>query len=190
LTINPAANLFGMSTITVTVNGDNGQSMTDTFVLTVNPVADTPSVTNASTVVNTQTTSGLVITKSAVDGAEVTNFKITNITNGTLFKNTARPKSITATSLPRPKESAGLKFTPSLNSTASGSFDVQGAVGTGGGGVGNAATATITVSCGPTVVTNSNNTGAGSLRTIINGACAARRITFDMTPGKVTTRLR
>ena len=34
-----------------------------------------------------QTTSGLVIRRNAVDGTEVTHFKITNITNGTLFLN-------------------------------------------------------------------------------------------------------
>ncbi len=43
LTINPAADQFGSSTITVTVIGNNNQSMTDTFLLTVNPVNDAPS---------------------------------------------------------------------------------------------------------------------------------------------------
>ena len=46
LVITPAANQFGTTTITLTatdmVNGTT-QTMTDTFVLTVNPVADTPS---------------------------------------------------------------------------------------------------------------------------------------------------
>ncbi len=55
--------------------------------IVVNPVADTPTVTNAVTMPNTQTTSGLVITKNPVDGPEVTNYKITNIQNGTLFQN-------------------------------------------------------------------------------------------------------
>src|SRR6185369_11134761 len=44
LTINPVANQFGTSTITVTVSG-NGPSMTDTFPLTVNSVNDVPSFT-------------------------------------------------------------------------------------------------------------------------------------------------
>src|SRR5207244_3996616 len=70
LTINPVADKFGTSTITVTVNGDNSQSMTDTFLLTVNPVGDTPSVTNATTNEDTQSTSGLVISRNPVDGAE------------------------------------------------------------------------------------------------------------------------
>ena len=46
-----------------------------------------PTVTNASTTENTQTTSGLVVTPAAADAAVVTNFQITGITGGTLFLN-------------------------------------------------------------------------------------------------------
>lgn len=46
-----------------------------------------PSVTNASTFVNVQTTSGLVLDRDPVDVNEVTHFRISNIANGTLFKN-------------------------------------------------------------------------------------------------------
>jgi hypothetical protein len=42
------------------------------------------------------------------------------------------------------------------------------------------------VNC-PTVVTNSNDWGAGSLRDLITGACPGTTITFDMTPGHVTS---
>ena len=49
--------------------------------------ADTPSVTSTTTNANTQTTSGLVISRNPFDGAEVTHFKITGITGGSLFKN-------------------------------------------------------------------------------------------------------
>jgi uncharacterized repeat protein (TIGR01451 family) len=38
----------------------------------------------------------------------------------------------------------------------------------------------VTGPCGPTVVNNSNDSGPGSLRTIINGACDGSTITFDM----------
>ena len=90
LDITPVANLFGSTTITITVTDIyNGTSFsqTDTFTLTVDPVADQPSVTNSTTNEDTQTTTGLVITRNAVDGAEVTHIKITDITNGTLFQN-------------------------------------------------------------------------------------------------------
>jgi uncharacterized repeat protein (TIGR01451 family) len=177
LTINPVANQFGTTTITVTVNGINGQSMTDTFVLIVSPVGDTPSVTGASTTVNTQSTSGLVITRNVIDGAEITYFKITNITNGTLFKNDGATQINNGDFIMAAEGNAGLKFTPALNSTANGSFDVQAATGIDEG-VGNAATATITVSCGPTVVTTNADSGAGSLRDVILHACSGATITF------------
>jgi uncharacterized repeat protein (TIGR01451 family) len=44
LQITPVANLSGTTTITVTVNGANGQTMTDTFLLTVNAVNDAPTL--------------------------------------------------------------------------------------------------------------------------------------------------
>src|SRR5205814_7464481 len=90
LDLTPAANQSGTTTITVTVNktiSGTPVSMSDTFVLTVGTVPDTPSVTNATTNEDTQTTSALVITKNAADDGEVINFKITNISGGTLFKN-------------------------------------------------------------------------------------------------------
>ncbi len=45
LTINPAPDQFGTATITVTLNGNNSQSITETFLLTVNSVNDAPSFT-------------------------------------------------------------------------------------------------------------------------------------------------
>src|SRR5882724_11058425 len=148
LTINPAANRFGTSTITVTVNGANSQTMSDTFVLTVNPVADTPSVTGATTTVNTQTTSGLVITTNPVDGAEVNNFKITGITNGTLFKNDGTTQLNNGDFITFAEGNAGLKFTPAANlfsPTTTFSFQAQGATDGLGNGTGAAGTGTITV---------------------------------------------
>ena len=55
--------------------------------ITVNLVLNQPSVTNATTTDNTQTTSGLVITPNSLDTAFVTNFQITDITGGTLYLN-------------------------------------------------------------------------------------------------------
>src|SRR5204862_474018 len=43
---------------------------TATATITVNAVADTPSVTDATTDEDTQTTSGLVISRNAADGTE------------------------------------------------------------------------------------------------------------------------
>ena len=115
LVINPLANQSGSTTITLTVtdtvNGTS-QTMTDTFVLTVNAVADTPAVSNASTTVNTQTTSGLQISRNAADGSEVTHFQITNITGGSLFQNDGRTAIANNEFITFAQGNAGLKFTP------------------------------------------------------------------------------
>ena len=155
----------------------------------VDIVANTPSVTGATTVVNTQTTSGLVITRNAADGSEVTNFKISNIQNGALFQNDGTTQINNGDFITFAEGNAGLKFTPAANLQSPGttfSFDVQASLNNTNAGLGGAiATATITVNCGPVVVTNSNDSGAGSLRATINSACAGATITFDMTAGHV-----
>ena len=126
LTIHPVANLFGPTNIAVAVAGDN-ETMLENFVLTVNPVVDTPSITAASTNEDTQTTSGLVITRNAADGAEVSHFKITGLSNGTLFQNNGTTAILNNSFITAAQGNAGLKFTPAPNSTANGSFSIQGA---------------------------------------------------------------
>ena len=164
-----------------TANSGQDTSAPQSFTINLTAVTDTPSVTNATTTVNTQTTSGLVISRNAADGVDVTHFKITNITGGALFKNNGSNQINNNDFITFAEGNAGLKFTPALNSTANGSFDVQGATSNTGNGLSSgAATATITVNCGPTVVTSSNDAGAGTLRSIINSACVGATITFDM----------
>ena len=53
----------------------------------VAPVANTPTGLSPTTYMNQQTTYGLQIGRSIVDGDEVTHFYITNIGNGTLYQN-------------------------------------------------------------------------------------------------------
>jgi hypothetical protein len=157
LTLAPALNQFGTTTITVTVPktvGGTPLTATDTFVLTVTPVADTPSVTSATTVVNVQTTSGLVISRNAEDGADVGFFKITNITNGALFQPDGTTPIVNNDVIPFAQGNAGLKFTPATDSTAPGSFQVQASVdGIGTGLSTGFATATITVNKHATTTT-------------------------------------
>jgi hypothetical protein len=114
--------------------------------ITISPVADTPSVTNATTNEDTQTASGLVITRNAADGAEVTYFKISGITGGTLYQNNGTTPIVNNSFITLAQGAAGLKFTPALNSTSNGSFQVQASRSATNGGLGGAlATATITV---------------------------------------------
>ncbi len=61
------------------------QSLAATSTITVTPVGDTPVVADITTFEDTQ--SGLIVLdRAAVDGPEVTHFKITNISGGTLYQ--------------------------------------------------------------------------------------------------------
>lgn len=142
----PTANANGSDSFTFSVADGAGGTLSDqTFSITVNAVADTPSVTNSSTNEDTQTTSGLVISRNVVDGAEITHFKISNITGGTLYKNNGTTQITNNSFITYAEANAGLKFTPTANSTSNGSFDVQGARDSSGNGLSSAVTATITV---------------------------------------------
>jgi len=153
----PAANLNGTASFDYMVQ-DNGTtngssapaSATGHASFTVTPVADTPSVTNASTAEDTQSSSGLVISRNVVDGAEVTNFKITGITNGTLFQNDGTTQIHNGDFITFAEGNAGLKFTPAadLNTPAgnSFSFDVQASTSASDAGLGSGiVTAHVTV---------------------------------------------
>ena len=128
LAVTPEPNQFGSTTITLTLTSTSGRSVTDSLFLTVNAMGDAPSVTPASTKEDTQTASGLVITPNAVDGSEITQFRITNILNGTLFQNNGLTPISANSFITRAEGAAGLKFTPAadLNSSSSSfGFTVQ-----------------------------------------------------------------
>src|SRR5262249_28405895 len=132
--------------VDTTANGGGTafSSATVSAAITVNPSADTPSVTNATTNQDTQTTSGLVVTRNWADGAEVTYFKVTNIKNGTLFLSDGTTPVSANTFVSFGSGTVSLKFTPAtdLNGSVPAtpfSFDVQAATGSSdallGGGV-------------------------------------------------------
>ncbi|HYW72647.1 MAG TPA: choice-of-anchor Q domain-containing protein, partial [Pyrinomonadaceae bacterium] len=188
LTIKPAANLFGTATITVTVNGSNGESMSDTFVLTVIAVNDAPSFTigpdqNVSVNAGAQTITNwaMNISPGPVDeSGQTVTFLVTNNTNLGLFS--AQP--IIASD-------GTLTFTPATNTSGSATITIvaQDNGGTANGGVDTSASQsfTINVNCGSNVVTNGNDSGAGSLRDVILHACPGSTITFQ--PGVTNVTL-
>ena len=102
----------------------------------MNPVADTPSVTGATTNEDTQTTSGLVITRSVNDSTEVTHFKITNILHGSLFQSNGTTAITAGSFITSAEGTAGLKFTPAANYSGPASFDVQASIGNSDAGLG------------------------------------------------------
>jgi uncharacterized repeat protein (TIGR01451 family) len=137
----PTPNFNGPASFDYTVE-DNGTtdgvadpktSSTATVTFANSAVADTPSVTNATTNANTQTTSGLVISRNPADGAEVTHFKITNITGGSLFKNDGVTPINNGDFITFAEGNAGLKFTPGA---VNGSFTVQASLSASDAGLG------------------------------------------------------
>ena len=151
LTVTPVANRFGTAVITLTVADTSTPpgSTTASFTLTVKPVADKPAVTAASTTEDVQTVSGLVISRSSVDGDEVTHWRIANIVNGLLYKKDGTTAINEGDFITAAEGTASLRFTPStdLNSEASTfGFDVYGATATALTSTGSEkATAVITV---------------------------------------------
>jgi Tol biopolymer transport system component len=147
----PASHAFGTGSIGLSINDQGntgtGGALTATAgaAITINRVAHTPSVTNASTLENQQTTSGLVISPDPLDSSMAGDYRITSITGGTLSladgTTLANGSFITFA-----EGSDGLKFMPSTNSLASGSFTVQASTSSSPTGLGGSAvTATIEV---------------------------------------------
>jgi hypothetical protein len=115
-----------------------------------------PAVTGASTFVNVQTSSGLVVTPASGD-VDVTYFKISNINNGTLFKHDGTPISA-GNFITVAEGAAGLKFTPTTDFSGNGSFDAQSSFDNSGTGLSSATTTTIPVNKYNTSTTiNSDN---------------------------------
>ncbi len=152
LKFTPSANLFSpVTTFSFDVQAsisaaDAGlKDAVVTATITVNPVAEVPSVTNSSATTGTQTTSGLVISRNALDGMEIAFFKITNIQHGTLYKNNGTTVISAGDFITFAEGNAGLKFTSTNGFLGQATFDVAGSVDNAGAGLGPVATATINV---------------------------------------------
>lgn len=154
LRFRPEPDQFGVANITVTVT-DNATpepaSVNRTFRVTVIPVADDPIVTTAIANEGQLNTEGLVIQRNPVDGNEVTHFRITNITGGTLYLNNGTTVINDNTFITVAQGNAGLRFRPS--SPADGSFNVQASLSNTVAGLGgNQVTALIEVNGRPRII--------------------------------------
>ena len=144
-----------------------------TGVIIVMPFAEIPGFTNANTREDVQTSSGLIITRNALDGNEVTHFKISGITNGQLFKNDGTTRIVDGDLIEVAEGAAGLKFTPAANQfggPAIFGFDVSGATSSAGAGLGPAARVGITVQAvpdTPTVTSASTSVNTQSLSGLV-----------------------
>jgi hypothetical protein len=148
ITYTPAAGYTGTARLVLESDDQvvGGLADTDFVLITVSPPALTPSVTTATTGEDTQTTSGLVISRNPASGPEVTHFKITGISNGTLFQNNGTTPIANDSFITFAQGSAGLRFTPAANLFGTGSFNVQASVNNTNAGLGGSTVAaTITV---------------------------------------------
>src|SRR5262249_52509766 len=95
-----------------------------------------------------QSSSGLVISRNAADGGEVTFFQITHVTGGELFYNDGKAQINDGDFVAYADAHLGLKFTPdaNLNGTTGFGFDVQASLSASVAGLGgDVVTAQITV---------------------------------------------
>ena len=147
-------------------------------------------MTNATTNEDTQSTSGAGDFAQRADGAEVTQFKITGINNGTLFKNDGVTQITNGTFITFAEGNAGLKFTPSANFNGNGSFTIQASTSNGDAGLGGSTvnatitvnsvndapvvtSATLTVSEGQTVTLSGANFGSAIRMTRVSSIPSA-----------------
>ncbi|MEQ8790216.1 MAG: dockerin type I domain-containing protein, partial [Pirellulaceae bacterium] len=100
------------------------QSGTATSTITVTPVGDTPRVADITTLEDTPS-GPIVINRHAADGAEVTHFRISGITGGTLFKNDGATPINNGAFITFAEAQAGVKFLPATDSNAVGQFSVE-----------------------------------------------------------------
>jgi hypothetical protein len=150
LRFTPALHFHGSATFQVQASLGNSDAGVGGGVVAatidVGAVAHTPSVTDAETNEDTQSAGGLVISRNAIDGPEVTSFKITNITNGTLYQNDGTTQIHDGDFITFAQGNAGLKFSPAADFFGTGSFEVQASTSADDSGLGGSAvTANITV---------------------------------------------
>src|SRR6185295_13213992 len=121
---------------------------------TITPNIHAPVVTNAGTIMNVQTTSGLVITPAPQDVGIVQSYWITNITGGTLYLADGVTPIASGSYITVAQGAAGLKFTPVLDSLNDGSITVRASETAGAPGIG---LATVTASINVVLLGDINN---------------------------------
>ncbi len=167
-------------------------------LINVAPTADLPTVTSASTTEDVITSSGLVVSRNAGDGAEVGFFKITNIVGGTLYQNngtTVIPNGgfITVAQASAP----GLRFRPDPDFNGTATFDIQGATAAADQGLSGAVTVSIPVAAvndrpvntAPSPQIARQNTPTIPASFAFTGGAALSVFDVDSGPGSITVQL-
>jgi len=119
-----------------------------TATVTITPVGDPPTVTPATMAEDPgspQTGGGLVISRNPLDGAEVQFFRISNVTNGTVYLADGVTIVTDPSIITFADATAGLRFLPAPNFNGTATFSVQAATSAGGGGLSSPTVVSITV---------------------------------------------
>lgn len=173
LTYQPATNYFGADSFTFVVDDGAVTSKVATVAITVSPVADTPTVVGATNAENTLSTSGLVLSRSPVDGPEVTHFKVSGLSGGTLYLNDGTTSVPEGAFVSFSQGALGLRFLPATNlysPVTTFGFSVQAATDATPAGLGGGlATASVWVTpvSHTVILTGDADSGPGSLREAI-----------------------
>jgi len=125
-TPDPNTNLAGSFGVESSEDGTSvaAQSGVATSTINITPVGDTPVVSDTTTFEDTQT-GLLVVDRAAVDGPEVTHFRISGITNGTVYQADGTTVVNDGDYVTYAQGQAGLRFTPDLHTILAGGFSVQ-----------------------------------------------------------------
>jgi len=136
LTYTPNANYSGSDTFTFKVNDSKADSNTATVTIMVEAIADTPTITPASTTPSQQSQSGLVVSRSVVDGEEVGWLQISVIQQGQLYQNNGITAIQEGKFISWQQAKVGLKFTPQQGFQGMASFQLQAATSSTEAGLG------------------------------------------------------
>jgi hypothetical protein len=124
VTFNPSSNYDSNFTIATSVDDGVAAAITGTKNISGTAVGDTPQVGNIITLQGTQSDL-IIIDRNVNDGAEVTSFRISGITNGTLYQADGVTQINDGDYITSAQAQAGVRFTPAPGSIAVGSFDVE-----------------------------------------------------------------
>ena len=120
----PSANYDGSFVIAVSVDDGVAAPITGVKIVSGTPVGDTPQVSSITTPASSQ--SDLIfIDRNAADGAEVTHFRIADITNGTLYLADGITPINEGDYITVAQGQAGVRFSPVAGTLDNGSFTVE-----------------------------------------------------------------
>ncbi len=123
LTYTPDDNFSNTDSFNYTLSDGRGGMSSGTAFIYVEPVGDTPQVVDATVLVGSQT-NPITISRHASDGAEVTHFRISAITGGTLYLADGVTQVNNGDYVSISQGQDGLRFTP-VTGADEGSFQVE-----------------------------------------------------------------